>query len=57
MIKFTKIKKMVLETVRQETGPQRRWPKVLKSKLAQASGSSPLRLDGSCNGQVGGLTL
>jgi hypothetical protein len=35
---------MVLGTVRQEAGPQKRWQKVLKVKLTQGgpSGSSPL---------------
>jgi hypothetical protein len=47
---------MVLGTVRREAGPCERRPKTLKiSKLAQggSSGSSPLRLDGSRDGQAG----
>jgi hypothetical protein len=49
---------MVLGTVRWEAGPSERWPEVLKTKLAQGgpSGSSPLRLDGSHDGQIGGWT-
>jgi hypothetical protein len=50
---------MVLGTVRRETGPQKSQTKALKSKLAQGgpSGSSPLRSDGSCDGQAEGWTL
>jgi hypothetical protein len=50
---------MVLGTVRREAGPLERRPKVLKTELAQErpSGSSPLRLDGSHDGQAGGWTL
>jgi hypothetical protein len=49
---------MVLKTVRQEAGPQERWPKALKSKLAQEQPSvlSPHRSDGSCDSQTGGWT-
>jgi hypothetical protein len=47
---------MVLGTVRWETGSRESWPKALKTKLAQGglSGSSPLRSDGSHDGQAGG---
>jgi hypothetical protein len=46
---------MVLGKARQEAGTQKRQLKVLKTKLTQgeASGSSPLRSDGSHNGQMG----
>ncbi len=39
--------KMVLGTVRQEAGHHKRWPRTLKTKLAEEwlSGSSPLRPD------------
>ncbi len=49
---------MVLGTVRQETGLHERWPKELITKLTKEgpSGLSPLRSDGSCNGQTGGWT-
>ncbi len=49
---------MVLGTVRLEAGPRERWPKALKTKLAQGgpSGSSPLRSDGSRDSQAGGWT-
>ncbi len=49
---------MVLGTVRREAEPQERWPKALKTKLAQGGQSdlSPLRSDGSSNGQAGGWT-
>jgi hypothetical protein len=49
---------MVLGTVRQEFGPSKRRPKVLKTKLAQERplGSSPLRSDGSRDGKAGGCT-
>jgi hypothetical protein len=44
--------------VSQEAGLHERWPKALKTKLAQRepSGSSPLRSDGSRDGQAGGQT-
>jgi hypothetical protein len=47
---------MVLETVRPQTGPQKRRQKALKTKLTQGgpSGLSPLRSDGSRDGQEGG---
>ncbi len=47
---------MVLGTVRWEAGPRERQPKALRTKLAQRgpSGSSPLKSDGSRDGQVGG---
>ncbi len=49
---------MVLGTVRREAGPHERQPKALRTKLAQGapSGLSPLRSDGSCDGQAGGWT-
>ncbi len=49
---------MVLWTVRWEDGHCERRPKALKTKLAQGepSGSTPLRSDGSCDGQAGGWT-
>jgi hypothetical protein len=49
---------MVLQTVMQEAGPQKRQPNGLKSMLTQGgpSGSSPLRSDGSCDYQTGGWT-
>jgi hypothetical protein len=49
---------MVLRTVRREAGSQERLPKALKTEPNQggSSGSSPHRLDGSCDGQVGGWT-
>jgi hypothetical protein len=51
--------KMVLGTVRQEAGHHERWPRTLKTKLAQEwlSGSSPLRSDGSRDGQTGGWNM
>ncbi len=47
---------MVLGAVRQEAGPLKMQPKAFKAKLTQAgpSGLSPLRSDGSRNGQAGG---
>jgi hypothetical protein len=42
-----------------EAGPRERQPNVLKSKLAQGGpleGSSKLRSDDTCDGQVGGWT-
>ncbi len=44
---------MVFGTVRQEARPRERWQEALKSKLPQErqSGSSPLRSDGSHDGQ------
>ncbi len=48
---------MVLGRVRLEAaGPCERWPKALKTKLAQGGpfGSSPLRSDGSRDGQAEG---
>jgi hypothetical protein len=47
---------LVLGTDKREVGPQRRRPKPLKAKLTQGgpSGSSPLRSDGSHDGQAGG---
>ncbi len=49
---------MVLGTVRWEAVPCEKWPKALKIKVAQGgpSGSSPLRSDGSHDGQAGGWT-
>ncbi len=49
---------MVLRTVRQEAGPRKRRPKVLKTKLAQGgpSGLSLLVSDTSCDGQAGSQT-
>jgi hypothetical protein len=49
---------MVLGAIRQEAGPQERRPKALNAKLAQVgpSDSSPLRSDGSRDGQAGGWT-
>jgi hypothetical protein len=49
---------MVLRTVILEAGPRERQPKALKTKLAQEGPSdlSPLRLDGSQGGQMGGWT-
>jgi hypothetical protein len=48
---------MVLETLMQELGPQKRWPNGFKAKQTQGgpSGSSPLRSDGSRNGQLGAV--
>ncbi len=48
---------MVLGTVRQEAGPQKRWPKVLETKQTQGpSGWSPFRSDVSRDGQAGHCT-
>ncbi len=48
----------VLETVRREAGSRERLPKAPNYKLAQGgpSGLSPLRSDGSRDGQAGGWT-
>ncbi len=50
---------MILGTVEQEAGPRERLPKALKAKLTLGgpSGSSPLRSDGSDDGQAGGWTM
>jgi hypothetical protein len=50
---------MALRTVRQEARPRERQPKMLKTKLAKGepSGSSPVRSDGSHDGQAGGWTM
>jgi hypothetical protein len=50
---------MGLRAVRWEAGPHERQPKALKNKLSQGgpSGLSPLRSDGSCDGQAGGRNL
>ncbi len=50
---------MVLGTVRWEAGPRKSQQKVLRTKLTQGgpSGSSPLRSDGSHDGQVAGWAL
>ncbi len=50
--------KMVLWTVRWEAGPHERQVQAPKTKLAQRgpSSSSPLRSDGTCDGQAGGWT-
>jgi hypothetical protein len=49
---------MVLRTIRQGAGPHERQLKTLKTKLAQGgpSGLSPLKSDGSLDGQAGGWT-
>ncbi len=49
---------MVIGTVRQEAGSRERRPKALKSKLAHGGPlvSSPLRSDGSSDGQARGWT-
>jgi hypothetical protein len=49
---------MVLGTVRWEAGPHEGQSKAHKTKVAQGgpSGSSPLRSDGSGDGQAGGWT-
>jgi hypothetical protein len=52
---------MVLGTVRPEAGPCERQPKVLKTKLFEQGPSdlsplSPLRSDGTRDGQAGGWT-
>jgi hypothetical protein len=49
---------MALGTGRQEAGPRERKPKVLKAKITDGrpSGSSPLRSDGSHDGQAGSCT-
>ncbi len=49
---------IILWTVRWEAGPRERLPKVLKTKPTQGrpSGSSPLRSDGSHDGQARGWT-
>ncbi len=49
---------MVLWTVRQESGPHERQSKALKTlKGGRPKGSSPLRSDGSHDGQAKGWTL
>ncbi len=50
---------MVHGTVRRETGPCESWPKAFKTKLGQGepSVSTPIRSDGSCDGQVEGWTF
>jgi hypothetical protein len=50
---------MVLGTVRREAGPCESRPKAFKTKLGQGgpSVSTPIRSDGSCDGQVGGWTF
>jgi hypothetical protein len=49
---------LVLGTVRWEAVPQKRWPKVLKSKLAEEDHEARVSTDqlGSCDGQPGGWT-
>ncbi len=49
---------MALGTVRQEAGPGERKPKALKAKTTDGrpTGSSPLRSDGSHDGQAGSWT-
>jgi hypothetical protein len=49
---------MILGTAKREAGPYEKRPKALRTKLTQEelSGLSPLRSDGSCDGQAGGWT-
>ncbi len=53
------LRSMVLGTFRQQTAPCERWPKTLKTKLAQGgpSDSSPLRSEGSHDGHAGSWTV
>jgi hypothetical protein len=43
---------LVLEIIRQEAEPREQWPKTTQG---ESSGSSPLRSDGSSDGQAGRL--